>query len=163
MEGKTNLFAVLLIIVNLFTWENTTMAPRYLEQRSQSEWIKLLGYLDGAKSIIHPPIMVTDVMDMGFAPMDSGQTIIFYTIQPYPDTILTDISYEETRRDGYGFMTGINRRIENHRYDVIITEKNEAKFFNPWILEQNYALVDEIAIDLSIGGTQVVQVWKPNP
>ncbi len=163
IESKTNLLAALLIIVNLFTWEKTVMAPKYLEERSQSEWTKLFGYLDGAKSIIHPPIMVTDVMDMGFAPMDSGQTIIFYTIQPYPDTILTDIPYKRIRRDGYGFTTGINRRIENYRYDVIITEKDEAKFFSPWILEQNYTLVDEIVIDLNIGGVQVVQIWKPNP
>ncbi len=163
VESKTNLIATLLIIINLFTWENTAMAPRYLEERSQSEWTRLLGYLDGAKNIIHPPIMVTDVMNMGFAPMDSGQTIIFYTIQPYPDTILTDISYEQIRRDGYGFTTGINRRIEKHKYDLIITEKDEAKFFDPWILEQNYMLVDEIAIDMNIGGVQVLQVWKPNP
>jgi hypothetical protein len=163
VESKTNLLATLLIIINLFTWENTAMAPRYLEDRSQSEWTRLLGYLDGTKNIIHPPIMVTDVMNMGFAPMDSGQTIIFYTIQPYPDTILADISYEQIRRDGYGFTTGINRRIEKHKYDLIITEKDEAKFFDPWILEQNYMLVDEIAIDMNIGGVQVLQVWKPNP
>lgn len=162
-ESKTNLFAALLIIINVFTWQSSIMSPEYLKERSPNEWSRLLGYLDGAKSFIHPPIMVTDIMALGYAPMDSGQTIIFFTIQPYPDTILTDIPYERLRRDGYGFTSSINRRIENRRYDVIIIQKNKAQFLDTWILEQNYTLVDEIEIKMNVGGSQTLQIWKPNP
>lgn len=162
-ESKMNLLAALLIIVNLFTWQSGVMSPEYLKERSQNEWTRLLGYLDGAESIIHPPIMVTDVMALGFPPMDSGQTIIFFEIQPYPDTILSDVPYERVRRDGYGYTTSINRRIENRRYDVIITAKDKAQFFDTWTLQQNYTLVDEITIQLNMGGNSTVQVWKSKP
>lgn len=159
--SKMNLLAALLININLFTWQSQVMSPQYLKERSQNEWARLLGYLDGAESIIHPPIMVTDIMTLGYPPMDSGQTIIFYTIEPYPDTILTDISYERVRRDGYGYTTSINRRIENRGYDVIIIAKDKAQFFDTWILEQNYTLVDEINIQLNMTGVYTLQVWKP--
>lgn len=162
-ENKMNLLASLLIVVNLFAWQSSIMSPEYLKEKSRDEWTRLLAYLDGTESIIHPPLMVTEVMARGFPPMDSGQTVIFFTIQPYPDTLLTDISYERVRRDGYGHTTSINRRIENHRYDVIISVKDKAQFFNPWILEQNYTLVDEIVIEMNMGGTHTLQVWKPNP
>lgn len=107
--------------------------------------------------------MVTDIMALGFPPMDSGQTVIYYTIQPYPDTILTDISYERVRRGGYGYTSSINRRIENRRYDVIITAKDKAQFFDTWTLQQNYTLVDEINIEMNMGGVHTLQIWKPNP
>jgi len=162
-ESKTNLLAALLIIINLFTWESRIMSPEYLKERSQNEWTRLLGYLDGAESIIHPPIMVTDIMALGFPPMDSGQTVIFFTIQPYPDTILSDIPYERIRRDGYGYASSINRRIENRRYDVIITAKDKAQLFDTLTLEQNYTLVDEINIEMNMGGVYTLQIWKPNP
>ncbi len=162
-ENKLNLIAALLIVVNIFTWESRIMSPEYLKERSQTEWTRLLGYLDGANSFIHPPLMVTDVMSLGYAPMDSGQTVIFFTIQPYPDTILTDIPYERIRRDGYGLTTSIDRRIENRRYDVIIIQKDKAQFFDTLTLEQNYALVDEIVIEMNMGGVYTLQVWKPNP
>jgi len=160
-ESKTNLFAALLIIINIFTWQSSIMSPEYLKERSQNEWTRLVGYLDGAKVFIHPPVMVTDIMTLGYAPMDSGQTVIFYTIQPYPDTILTDIPYERVRRDGYGYTSSINRRIENRGYDVIIIQKNKAQFFDTWILEQNYTLVDEIAIKMNMGGSNTFLVWEP--
>ncbi|MFN8401134.1 MAG: hypothetical protein U0X74_14050 [Anaerolineales bacterium] len=162
-ENKTNLVTALLVIINLFTWQSSIMSPRYLQERSTKEWNKLLGYLNGVDSFVHPPIMVTDIMSLGYAPMDSGQTIIFYTIFPYPDTILTDIPYETIRRDGYGYNTGINRRIEKRQYDVIIIQKDKAQFFDAWALEQNYNIVDEINIELNMGGVQTFQVWKPKP
>ena len=162
-ESKTNLIAALLVVINLFMWQSSRMSPDYLKERSTKEWAKLLGYLDGVDSFVHPPIMVTDVMSLGFAPMDSGQTIIFYTILPYPDTILTDIPYETIRRDGYGFRTGIDRRIENHQYDVVIIQKDKSQFLDTWTLEQNYTLIDEIEIELNMGGSQTLQVWKPKP
>lgn len=162
-ENKTNLLAAVLITINLFTWQSRIMSPEYLKEKSPDEWTRLLGHLDGAESIIHPPLMVTEVMALGYPPMDSGQTVIFFTIEPYPDTILTDISYERVRRDGYGHTTGINRRIENHGYDVIITVKDKAQFFDTWTLEQNYTLVDEINIEMNMGGTHTLQIWEPNP
>lgn len=162
-ESKTNLLAALLIIINLFTWQSSIMSPEYLKERSSDEWTRLLGYLDETKVFIHPPMMVTDIMTLGYAPMDSGQTIIFYTIQPYPDTVLTDVPYERTRRDGYIYTNSINRRIEGHRYDVIIIQKDKAQFFDTWILEQNYDLIDEITIEMNMGGSQTLQIWKPNP
>lgn len=162
-ESKINLLAVLLIILNVFTWQSRIMSPEYIKERSPNELTKILGYLDETKSFIHPPLMVTDVMALGYAPMDSGQTVIFFTIQPYPDTILTDIPYERIRRDGYGFTTSINRRIKNHGYDVIIIQKDKSQFFDTLTLEQNYTLVDEITIEMNMGGIYTLQIWKPKP
>ena len=160
-EKRTNLVASCLIIINILTWQSSIMSPTYLKNSSEKEWTRLLGYLDEVQTYIHPPMMVTDVMALGYAPMDSGQTIIFYTILPYPHTILTDIPYERIRTDGYGFTTSINRRIKNHGYDVIIIQKDKAQFFDTWILEENYKQVDEITVYLNFGGDTTLQVWKP--
>lgn len=161
--NRTNLLAGVLIIFTLFRWQSSIMSPEYLKEKTPAEWSRLLGYLDDAKVFIHPPMMVTDVMARGYAPMDSGQTIIFYTIHPYPNTILTDIPYERVRQDGIGFTNSINRRIENHGYDVIIIQKDKSQFFDPWILEQNYDQVDEITVHMNFGGKITLQVWKPKP
>lgn len=88
---------------------------------------------------------------------------MFYNILPYPNTILADIPYEQIRRDGYAFTNAINRRIEKHKYDLVITVKDKAAFFDYWILQQNYTLVDEIVIEMNMGGIYTLQVWKPNP
>jgi len=162
-ENKIKLLASVLIIINLYTWQSTIMSPHYLKERSQAEWSKLLGYLYDAKVFIHPPMMVTDVIYLGHAPMDSGQTVIFYTIQPYPDTVLTDIPYDRMRNDGYGFTNSINRRIERRGYDVIIIQKDKSQFFDPLLLEQNYDQVDEITVSMNFGGDITLLVWKPKP
>lgn len=162
-ENKTNLISAFLIIVNLFTWQSSVMSPEYLKERSPNEWTRLMGYLDGVNAFIHPPMMVTDIMALGYAPMDSGQTVIFYTIQPYPDTILTDIPYERVRRDGYSLTSSINHRIEKRGYDVIIIQKDKSQFFDTWTLEQNYDQVDEITIYLNFEGNITLQVWQPKP
>lgn len=161
--NRTNLLAVLLIVLNMFTWQSKIMSPDYLEEKTPNEWARLLGYLDGTKAFIHPPMMVTDVMARGYAPMDSGQTIIFYTILPYPNTILTDIPYERVRQDGIGFTNNINRRIERRGYDVVIIQKDKSQFFDTEILEQNYDQVDEITVNMNFGGEITLQVWKPKP
>jgi hypothetical protein len=161
--NRTNLLASALIIFTMFRWQSSIMSPDYLKEKTPDEWSRLLGYLDDAEVFIHPPMMVTDVMARGYAPMDSGQTIIFYTILPYPDTILTDIPYERVRQDGIGFTNSINRRIERRGYDVVIIQKDKSQFFDPWILEQNYDQVDEITVNMNFGGDITLQVWKPKP
>ncbi|HNO71393.1 MAG TPA: hypothetical protein PKO16_06455, partial [Bacteroidia bacterium] len=70
-ESKTNLIAALLVVINLFMWQSSRMSPDYLKERSTKEWDRLIRYLDGVVSFAPPPMMVTDVMSLGFAPMDS--------------------------------------------------------------------------------------------
>lgn len=163
IDNKVNLMAVVLILFNLFLWQKNAMHPEFLRERSQNEWSELFGYINGAKNILHPPLIVAELMPLGFAPMDSGQTIMFYNIQDYPQTILTNIPFEQARRDGYAFTNAINRRIEKRKYDVAITVEDKAAFFDYWTLQQNYTLVDEIEIEVNLGGSQVLQIWEPIP
>lgn len=161
--NKTNLFVIIMVIINLFSWEKTALSLEYLQEKSNSEWKKLMGHMLDAKSILHPPLIAADVISLGLPPIDSGHTIMFYNILPYPNTILADIPYEQIRRDGYAFTNAINRRIEKHKYDLVITVKDKAAFFDYWVLQQNYTLVDEIVIEMNMGGIYTLQVWKPNP
>lgn len=160
---KAGLFVAIVMIINLFSWERVALHPSYLIEKSSKEWSQMQEHLQNAKSVFHPPLIATDIISLGMPPIDSGHTIMFYNIQKYPDSILSDISYERARRDGYGFTTSINRRIENHKYDLIITVKDKAAFFDYQTLQQNYILVDEIKIEMNMGGVYTLQIWKPNP
>lgn len=162
ISSKVKLFAVLLILFNLLIWQKDSMSPVYFQERSQKEWKELSYFIRDAKNILHPPLVASEIISLGFAPMDSGQTIMFYNIRNYPQTILTDIPSDKVLRDGYAYSKAINRRLEKHRYDLVITVKDKATFFDCWILQQNYTLVDEIVIEMNLGESQTLQIWKPN-
>jgi len=160
---RARLVVVVLVLLNLFGWERSSLTPDVLHPQNQEEWNRLLGYMENSKSILHPSMIAADVISLGLDPVDSGHTILFYNVQPYPDSILTTIPYEKIRLDGHKFENLINRRIENRRYDLVITAKDKAAFFDYWLLEQNYILVDEMDLYMNLNGNSPIQVWQPKP
>jgi len=158
---KAKLVVVLLVLANMFAWERSSLASDVLRPQDQAEWTRLSDYMENSKSILHPPLVATDIISLGLDPIDSGHTILFYNIKQYPDSILTTIPFEKIKRDGFIFENMINRRIEKRKYDLVITAKNKAAFFDYWLLEQNYTLVDEMDLYMNLNGASTIQIWRP--
>lgn len=160
-NGK-NVFFVLLVLINLFVWEGKLLNPNMLKENSSEEWSELLGYMRSSERILNSPTVVSDVIALGMTPVDSGQTIFFYNILPYPDMILMPVSYEQIRLDGFRFEKLINRQIEKQKYDLVITVKDKGSFFDYGLVEEYYLQVSEITVFMSNVGEQwTMLVWRP--
>ena len=163
-RNKAKMFLVLMILINLFLWEGKLLHPAMLKQDNSEEWAELMGYMSSSKDILNAPTVVSDVISLGLTPVDSGQTIFFYNVRPYPETILSDISYEQIRTDGFMFEKLIDRRIEKQKYDLVITVKNKGSFFDYNLVEKYYHQVSEVSVNMPIVGEQwTMLVWKPRP
>lgn len=159
---RMKIFLVLLVLINLFTWEGKLLHPNRLRQESSEEWAELFSYMQSSKNILNAPTVVSDVMALGLTPVDSGQTIFFYKVQPYPDTIFSDISYDQIRMDGFRFEKIINRQIEKQKFDLVITVKDKGSFFDPGLVEKYYLQVSEVTVFMPNTGEQwTMLVWKP--
>lgn len=163
IPGNTaKLVLAVIVLANLFSWEGKLLNPNMLRQDSSKEWTELLGYMRSSENILNAPPVVSDVMALGLTPVDSGQTIFFYKVLPYPDTILSSISYDQIRMDGFRFEKLINRRIEKQAYDLVITVEGKGSFFDYDLVEKYYTMVSEITVYMpNVGEQWTMLIWKP--
>jgi hypothetical protein len=118
--------------------------------------------MQSSKNILNAPTVVSDVIALGLTPVDSGQTIFFYNVLPYPDTIFSNISYDQIRMDGFRFEKIINRQIEKQKFDLVITVKDKSSFFDYDLVEKYYRQVSEITVIMpTVGEEWTMLVWKP--
>jgi len=163
-RNRMRLFLVLIVLINLFAWEGKLLSPNILKQDSSKEWAELFDYMRSSKRILNAPTVVSEVIALGLTPLDSGQTIFFYNVRPYPDNILSNISYQQIRTDGFIFEKSINRQIEKQKFDLIITIKDKFSFFDYDLVNQYYSQISEITVQMPYTGIQwTMLVWKPKP
>jgi hypothetical protein len=156
------LFLVMIVLANLFIWEDKLLNPSFLKQSSSDEWAQLFDYIRSSKNILNAPTVVSEVIELGLTPQDSGQTMFFYNIRPYPENILTDIPYKQIRADGLQFENSINRRIEKQVFDLIITVKDKNSFYDLELVEKYYSQVSEISVYIpNVSENWTMLVWKP--
>jgi hypothetical protein len=148
----------------LFIWERDHLHPNVLKQTSPEEWAELYGYMRSSNIILNAPPVVSEVIALGKTPVESGQTMFFYNVRPYPETLLTDISYEQVRADGYMWTKLMNRQLERQKFDLVITVKGKFSFYDYDILPKYYTQISEITVDMPNTGEQYTMlIWKPTP
>ena len=99
------------------------------------------------------------MIELGMMLVDSGQTDVYYLMDPYPANILIGPSYEEYFNDGVEFTNSINAAIVNKEYDPIIITKDVDVFYDVSLIKANYEMIDQL-----MSATEqkwVVQVWEP--
>lgn len=159
---KINIIFVAVILLNLFLWQGNLLAPYKLEQRNSKEWERFFGYLQNSTNVLNSPVDASEITRLGLTPIESGQTMIFYLTKPFEDTPLVQASYANFINDGYKYTKLIDRTIENRYFDLVVQVKNKSVFYNGGLLDEHYALVDEIELDMPQAGQHwTVYIWKP--
>ncbi len=162
LNDKMRFIAVALLLFNLFAWQQKILKPDMLKQKESKEWAQLFKHVESSSNILNSQITASKVVEVGLNPIDSGQTIIFYEIQPFPENILLGPPYENLYIDGFKYVTFIDKAIENQRFDIIITTKEKASFFHIKRLFNYYSVVAEIKVDMpQTNQTWTALVWKP--
>ncbi|GAB4570281.1 MAG: hypothetical protein Fur0017_16540 [Anaerolineales bacterium] len=95
-------------------------------------------------------------------PVDSGQTDVYYLMDPYPNNIIMGPSYEEYYKDGIEYTNSINASISQKEYDLIVTTKDVDVFYDLDLIYQNYKMTDELILYMVATNQKwVVQIWEP--
>ena len=156
------LIPAVLIITNLFYWQYITLDPKTLSQRSVSDWQKAFSYLDPSLNILNSPTLASRMIELSMMPVDSGQTDVYYLMDPYPTNNLVGPSYEEYFNDGLEYSQSINHDIENQEYDLIITTKDVDVFYDLKLIRKYYELTNQLILYMPQTNQKwVVQIWEP--
>lgn len=164
MDSKKafTVLSAVIILVNLFYWQNATIGPKLLGERNSTEWDKLFSYLKPSMNILNSPTITSRLIELGIKPVDSGQTDYYYTMKPYPDNILLGPSFEEFYNDGQEYTQSINESIAAKQYDLIITSKDVDVFYDLNLIAENYEMVDQLILYMPQTEQKwVVEVWEP--
>lgn len=155
-------FSALLIVINLFYWQYITLNPKMLVQSNSVDWQKAFSYLDPSLNILNSPTLTSRMIELGMMPVDSGQTDVYYLMDPYPKNLLLGPAYEDYFNDGVEYTNSINTAIIKKEYDLIITTKDVDVFYDVSLIEANYEMVDQLILYMSATNQKwVIQVWEP--
>lgn len=119
----------ILIVINLFYWQYITLNPRMLAQSNSIEWQKTFSYLDPSIKILNSPTLTSRMIELSMIPVNSGQTDVYYLMDPYPDNILMGLT-EEYLNDSVEYTNAINTAISNKEYDLVIATKDVDVFYD---------------------------------
>jgi hypothetical protein len=152
------------LLFNLFAWEKEILQPSMLAQKDSKEWAELFDYIESSSNILNSQTTVSKTVEMGLNPIDSGQTILYYEILPFPENALLGPSYEALYADGFQYVTYVDRAIEKQKFDLIITTMEKSDFFHIKRLSQYYSVVNELTIEMpQTAQIWTALVWKPLP
>jgi len=162
LAKKFNELFILVVLLNLFSWESKVLDPNKLKQKDSKEWARVSEYVRLSSTILNSPAVAAEVVTLGRIPMDSGQTSYFYTVEHFPDNLLTRTSYSEFYDDGLRYTLLIDHMIEKQRFDLVITTREKEAFYHEQILWDYYDVVDEIRVDMPQSNQQwTLVVWQP--
>jgi len=150
------------VLLNLFAWQYAVLDPNMLKQKESREWAQVFDYIQTSSNILNTPVVTSIIVELGLNPLDSGQTMYFYSVKPYADHALIGPSYAAFKTDGDIYANNVDRSIEKKNYDLIMTVKEKASFYRMPLLNENYSLIDEIIVDMPQTNQQwTVLIWKP--
>ncbi|MCB9144825.1 MAG: hypothetical protein H6635_05605 [Anaerolineales bacterium] len=154
----------MLIVANLFAWQYATLNPKMLDIQSSFAWEKLYKSIDPSKKILNSPVFTSRAVELGIPVVDSGRSIYFYTMKPFPENLLLGPSYEEYLQTGEEYARSINAAITNKEYDMIYVTKEMDVFYDLGLVQANYEMTDQFIVYMDATNQKwVIQLWEPNP
>ena len=163
-KNGLKLFASLIILFNLFSWQGKLLAPSMLEQKDSREWARFYLYIRSSSNILNSQIETSEVLQLGQMPVDGGQTIVYYEVKPFSDNLWMDASYETVVANGFRYVRSIDQSVEKQKFDVAVLVKEKGTFFHVKRLGDTYSLFDEIVLDMPQTNQRwTVLIWKPKP
>ena len=162
LQKKIVLLMVLPILVNLVLWEKSLLAPQLLEQKDSKAWASLYSHVKSSSNILNSPVVTSMVLEQGLNPLDSGQTSYYYAIKPYPNIPILGPAYEVVEINGFRYVKFIDNSIKQQKFDLVITTREKSTFYHAKLLEDFYAPVGEIKVDMPQTGQQwTLLLWRP--
>lgn len=151
-----------LIVFNLSYWQYITLNPQMLDQKSSTQWEHIFSYLKPSLKVLNSPTITSRMVELGMTPVDSGQTDVYYLMDPYPTNLIMGPSYADYYEDGVEYTNSINESILNQEYDLIITTKDVDVFYDVNLISEKYEMVDQLILYMSATNQKwVVEVWEP--
>lgn len=155
-------FSTTILVINLLYWQYITLNPQMLDQKSSIGWERVFSAIKPNLKILNSPTVASRMIELGMMPVDSGQTDVYYLMDPYPNNIIMGPSYEEYYKDGIEYTNSINASISQKEYDLIITTKDVDVFYDLDLIYQNYKMTDELILYMVATNQKwVVQIWEP--
>ncbi len=162
LEHKFRTAMILLALFNLFAWESKELNPLMLRQNDSREWAELYDYVRSSRNILNAPLVASEIVELGLIPVDAGQSLVYYNVQPYPDFYLIGPPYSDWELDGFRYTRLLDRSVERKDFDLVMTVKEKATFFHVKRLPQYYSVVAELKVDMpQTSQTWTVLLWKP--
>lgn len=162
LNNKFRAVSILLVLFNLFMWELKILNPDMLMQKNSKEWAKLYNYVKLSKNVLNSPIITSEVVEIGLIPIDAGQSLVFYNVEPYPDFDLFGPPYSAWQVDGYQYTIFIDQSIAKQNFDLVVTTVEKATFYHVKRLPKYYSQIEEIKIDMPQTGQRwTILLWRP--
>ncbi len=115
-----------------------------------------------SRNILNAPLVASEIVELGLIPVDAGQSLVYYNVQPYPDFYLIGPPYSDWELDGFRYTRLLDRSVERKDFDLVMTVKEKATFFHVKRLPQYYSVVAELKVDMpQTSQTWTVLLWKP--
>ena len=135
-----------------------------LAQRTSKEWVRFYSYIQSSSNILNSQIEASEVVRLGLTPIDTGQSIVYYQVKPFPDNPLVDASYDTIVTDGFQYTKFIDQSIQKQKFDLVVSVKEKGVFYHVKRLGDYYSVVDEIRLEMPQTSQKwTVLIWKPTP
>jgi hypothetical protein len=162
LDKKISFIASLLVVFNLFSWQSVLLNPHILEQKNSKEWARLFSYVHSSTNILNSQVEASEVIRLGLTPIDTGQTIVYYQVKPFPKNPFIGINYEDIVADGVKYTNSIDQSIQKQRFDTVISVEEKGVFYHIKRLGEYYSPVDEIQVEMPQASQKwTVVIWKP--
>ena len=154
----------LVIVFNLYVFGHNTITPYLLRQEDPQKWARLIKAVASSSNILNSPVVTSNVVELGLNPIDSGQTIYYYAVEPYQGYVLMGPSYDAFRSDGLKYVQFIDDSIKNQKFDLVLTTDGEPSFYHQNLLSEYYSIFSKIVVNMpQTDRTWKIFLWKPLP
>lgn len=161
-NNKYKIVVVLLVLFNLFVWEKQVLSPHMLRQEDPRKWTKLFKHVETSSNVLNSPVAASKLTELGLPLIDSGQTIYFYVIEPYPNYSLIGPSYADFQSAGLKYIESVDHAIEKQEFDLIMTTDGEASFYQESLISQYYFLDEKIVVEMPhTDRSWRIFIWRP--
>ncbi len=161
-DKKISNAAALVIVFNLFLFGYETINPNMLRQEDPKKWTRLINNIASSSTILNSPVITANVVEFGLNPVDSGQTIYYYAVEPYQNIELIGPSFGTFRSDGIGYVQSIEDSIKRQEFDLIMTTDGEPSFYHEDLLNDYYSIDTKIVVNMpQTNRTWKIFLWRP--
>jgi hypothetical protein len=159
---KTILMAA--VLFNLFLLNSNLQTPQMLSQADAGEWRRVIDSIHQSRNTLNPTAVTSEIVALGQTPYDSGQTSYYFEVEPFRDTFLTAVSYEQFAGKGDLYVEFLDGMIREKQFDLVITVKGKPSFYHEELLQDYYYQADQANLEMpQVGERCTLILWKPLP
>jgi hypothetical protein len=160
-SSRLGLISFFLIMLNIISFGWFRFNPGFLQQAYSPEWATLYQYVDGSKRVLNTPIVTSELVRVGIAPVDSGHTEYYFALQPYANNKLLGPNYDVVKQNGEAYKNLVRRSMIDGEYSYIIMNVGN-HIFMIGDRAKYYSLIQTLTIPMpQVDQQWTVEIWKP--